>query len=132
MPLVVIGEKRVLFVHIPKTGGTTIEKYLSSHGQLSLKSTSREEHMGCRLQHLHAEPLKQICDPQQINWSFMVIRHPVARILSEYRYRMRKGHWLRDRVSFSTWLSYSFGRYRFDSYYRDNHFRPQYEFEYPG
>ena len=38
MPVFAINGKSVLSIHVPKTGGTTVEKVLSQHGPMSLHS----------------------------------------------------------------------------------------------
>ncbi|KHF25367.1 sulfotransferase family 2 domain-containing protein [Solemya velum gill symbiont] len=132
MPLAKVGDHSVLFVHIPKTGGSSIEKYLAQQGEISLKGRTRIGLIRCSLHHLHTTQLQKRIEPGSVDWSFMVVRHPVARIISEYRYQLRKRRLIRNKISFSTWLSLSLGICRFNPYYRDNHFRPQSEFEYPG
>ena len=36
MPAYRIHNKNVLFIHVPKTGGTTVESFLETHGKMSL------------------------------------------------------------------------------------------------
>ena len=62
----------------------------------------------------------------------MMVRHPLKRLLSQYRYQTRKPNPVRNRLPFSVWLRYVLLRRRLNPYYRDNHFRPQHEFEVPG
>jgi hypothetical protein len=132
MPLAKINGKTVLFAHVPKTGGSSIELYLAIHGTVTLKSDRHAEGFPCSAQHLHAEPLSSLVETAKVDLSFMMVRHPVARIASEYRYQMRKRGWLRDRLSFSGWLRYALARRAINPWYRDNHFRPQHEFELAG
>ena len=132
MPIAFINQKLIVFAHVPKTGGSSVERYLSDHGEMALKSDKRIKAFPCSMQHLHAHPLSSIIDLDTAHLNFMIVRHPVARIVSEYRYQMRKRGWLRDRLSFSQWLQYSLTRRKLNPYYRDNHFRPQNEFELPN
>lgn len=132
MPVAVVNGRSVLFVHIPKTGGSSVERYLSRHGAVLLKGNGRDTGMRCSAQHLHADALASIDAADGHDWTFTIVRHPVARLVSEYRYQMRKPGWLRSRLSFSGWLSYALSRRALDSWYRDNHFRPQHEFILPG
>ena len=60
---------------------------------------------------------------------FMVVRHPVERLLSQYRYQTRKANPIQDRMSFFFWLRYVLLRRRINLYYRVNHFRLPHEFE---
>ena len=132
MPVAFVNGRSVLFVHIPKTGGSSVERYLSRHGPVLLKGNGREAGLRCSAQHLHAEALASIDAADGHDWSFTIVRHPVARLVSEYRYQMRKPGWLRSRLSFAGWLSYALSRLAIDPWYRDNHFRPQHAFILPG
>lgn len=132
MPVVVVNGRSVLYVHIPKTGGSSVERYLSRHGSVFLQGNGRAAGLRCSAQHLHAEALRAIDAADGHDWCFTIVRHPVARLVSEYRYQMRKPGWLRSRLSFSGWLSYALARRALDPWYRDNHFRPQHEFILPG
>lgn len=129
MPIATIGSYNILFVHIPKTGGSSIESFLEKHGHLSFKNDKSKHMTFCSQQHLHANPLKTIRKTKKIDWTFTIVRHPVARIVSEYKYQMRKHNYFRSRLSFSAWLKYSILRRKVNPYHRDNHFRPQVEFE---
>jgi hypothetical protein len=132
MPIGIIQGKVIVFAHVPKTGGSSVERYRADHGMMALKSDRRLARFPCALQHLHAEPLSAIAQVDRADLNFVIVRHPVARIASEYRYQMRKSGWLRDRLSFSGWLRYALARRALNPYYRDNHFRPQHEFVLPG
>ena len=105
MPVAVVNGRSVLFVHIPKTGGSSVERYLSRHGSVLLQGNGRDAGLRCSAQHLHAEALASIDAADGHDWSFTIVRHPVARLVSEYRYQMRKPGWLRSRLSFAGWLS---------------------------
>lgn len=131
MPWAEINRQRVLFVHVPKTGGSSVERFLASHGTLHLRG-AKAPGMPCSPQHLHAEALA-IHGPQEgLDWIFTIVRHPVARIISEYRYQMRKPRGLHKRFGFSFWFRHAMARRSINPSYRDNHFRPQHEFLLPG
>jgi hypothetical protein len=69
--------------------------------------------------------------PQMIDYAFTVVRHPVARAVSEYRYQRRASgvHLTRWRMAgFETWLRYSLHQAKANPDYRDRHFRPQVDF----
>ena len=129
MPISRINNKLICFIHIPKTGGSSLEKHLQAHGPLSFFGAIGPPQVPCSPRHFHGELLREFFDASVFDWSFMVVRHPVERMLSQYRYQTRKRNILRDRLSFSMWLRYVLARRRRNPYYRDNHFRPQHEFE---
>lgn len=75
----VYPELEITFIHIPKTGGTTIRKYLSH-------VTQEEEQY-----HAH------IPDKYSSFWKFTVVRNPFDRFISAWRYCVERG-WV-DNVS---------------------------------
>jgi hypothetical protein len=59
----------------------------------------------------------------------MIVRHPVSRMISQYRYETHKGRQPLPAPSFTHWLRESLLAWRDNPYVRDNHMRPQHEFE---
>ena len=144
MPIYRINGRNLLFIHIPKTGGSTIEKWL---GQLAPAGCLQRTKTGlcpCPAQHLHAAALQELFPPGFFDLVFSIVRRPDARIRSEYFWRMsgkkiRHGL-LRRGPTFETasteavqnhfdgWLKNAFKEQRNDPYYKSNHIRPQHEF----
>ncbi len=82
--------------------------------------------------HQPATVLEKVFFPEMIDYSFMVVRHPVTRLVSEYRYQRRSGLVQLSRFrmfGFDTWLSYSLHCLRRDPDWRVGHFRPQVAYE---
>jgi len=130
MPILETNGKSILFLHVPKTGGSSIEHHLQSIGHVWLNATdTRFRGLKCSPQHLHASAIQSLLPQVSFDWAFMVVRHPVDRLVSQYKYQTRKPRWPSSLMSFSVWLRYVLARRRLNSYYRDNHFRPQHEFE---
>lgn len=124
MPTFRIGGKSVLFVHVPKTGGTTIEEVLAVEGEMRLFRTLEEE-LPCPPQHFHAALLDLLFRPEDFDYAFLIVRNPVERLFSEYRYRGTLHTFM---PGFSEWLAAAFERFRDDPYHMQNHLRPQKEF----
>jgi hypothetical protein len=81
--MVICHEKKCIFIHIPKTAGTSIEQFLKEKGKNNI------EYIGVRnnrsLQHLTAFELKRELGPIFTNYyKFSIIRNPYNRLLSEY------------------------------------------------
>lgn len=136
MPVFTINGKNVLFIHIPKTGGTTVENTLSGFGPMSLhnrRSHFRDQFAGgllsppIPLQHLHGTYLQRMFDEQHFDLIFTIVRDPVARMISEYRHS-RERRRLDAMLPFGSWLRISEAARRIDRSFRSNHLRPQSEF----
>lgn len=110
------------FVHIPKTGGTSIEEAYRGHqpfGRYAFFSelASARERAHCAFWHEHAPVLTVMPGAS----SFCVVRDPIARLLSEYRYRS-----LPDDVNvFNATLRDWRARIAKSAYFMQNHFRQQ-------
>lgn len=130
MPLARLADKLVFFAHIPKTGGSSIEEWLSAVGLLALRHNASLDGMGCPPQHMHAALYEPLFKGAFVDARFAVLRDPVERLVSEYRYRRgqveRKGK--RQMPSFEAWVERAFRLYADNPYFLDNHIRPQAEF----
>ena len=115
------------FIHIPKTGGTSIEnlgkKYNIKWGQFNNiymveKSTGRS---------LWRNPY-YIYNKN----NFTIVRNPYDRIISEFFYRLKLKLMNYDNniEGFKQWLEYIFKEYKKDKHIYDNHILPQTEYVY--
>ena len=136
MPAYRINNKNVLFIHVPKTGGTTVESFLSSHASMSLHSGRAKLLKPCRgsaltrslpLQHFHAALLEVMFAPDFFDYAFMIVRDPLERLKSEYRHSRALGR-LDTRLTFGTWVQLMLGLAALSPNLRNNHYRPQTQF----
>lgn len=140
MPIFRRNDQNILFVHIPKTGGTSLERTFVAAG---FEMLYRDGETGpgsvnslrtVPPQHMHAELLEQMFRLEQFDLIFMVTRHPLARFRSEYGMRnsaaLSAGDGSADRVE--EWTESAFRRLRRDPRAFHNHLRPQSEFYVPG
>lgn len=131
MPAFRIGDKLILFIHIPKAGGTSIKSWLASHAPENLYQKHRPEVFPCVPQHFHGELLDTLFAPGFFDYSFCVTRNPYDRILSEYNYRITRPK-LRNKIlpkpPFDRWLKGALTKYKKNTYVYSNHVRPQHEF----
>lgn len=128
MPLYRIRDKLVLFVHIPKTGGTSIEAALESLGEGCM--FGKIKGFPAPTQHFHAAIYEQLVPVAFCDLAFTVVRNPYARLISEFRYQAKDGK-TRD-SDLNSWITRTLDRYQKDQYVRHNHVRPQVEFVVPG
>ncbi len=116
---------QVLFIHIPKTGGSTITNELRRHHQVSMNTNSVWPGYQCTPQHLYAGPLAELFQLAALAHVFTVVRQPVDSIRSEYNWNqknrsLKMPFWLRVRTKLF--------QARNSPYLDDNHLRPQEEF----
>lgn len=132
MPLYLSEKINILFIHIPKTGGTTIENWIMSTG--NFKQLFFSEHIleDTRVtgQHFGHETLSVLIG--DINnshlYKFAVVRNPYDRLISEFFYRVKTKDLLlgkRPEKYFSTWVENILNKYKEDNSILDNHIRPQ-------
>lgn len=137
MPVFSKGEKAILFVHVPKAGGSAIENLFAAEGW---ETTYREGRTGkyshnwyrhCSPQHMHAAPLRETLRLDRFTAIFMVVREPLARFRSEFVMRKPR-EMATDVQSVDEWANRALRLYRANPYAFDNHLRPQSEFLLPG
>lgn len=128
MPLARISSKILFFAHIPKTGGSSVEAYLERKGSLALCFGRRLGWSATTAQHMDARLHARLVPRAFYDHGFAIVRDPVARMVSEYRYRVDRYPGQR---AFPDWVRAAFDAYQSDPYVYDNHIRPQTEFLLP-
>ena len=126
----VFDEYHVIFIHIPKTGGTTIENALFN-GRVMFDVGSS---------HRTAQELSTLCQergtPFASFYSFAIVRNPYDRLISSYFYAKNGGNGgPNDAERFKPWRKLSFEQFvgrlvhlqeRGQSHLIPSHFQPQY------
>lgn len=138
MPIFTKDDRSVLFVHVPKTGGTSLERLMIragwSMGLHATPTTEPREHFRmrrCSPQHYHGALLQELVHVGRFDLVFLVVRDPIARFRSEYAFR-RSEPGAGSAAAVNAWANDSFDRLPVSPYLRDNHLRPQHEFLLPG
>jgi hypothetical protein len=128
MPISNNGE--IIFVHIPKCAGHSIEKAIGiRHKEYSINDFSFQCLFGKELQHLSLIEIENlsktsIVDSPQV---FSVVRNPAERLQSEYFW---SGPWRDIDDFYENHVAPGLDRYTYDLAYR--HLAPQYYFLLPG
>ena|GEM_PF-4652080 len=118
-----------MFIHVPKTGGTSLFAALEKFGTITFDRGFKENKKKFSERHAHKALIHSNIIDTRFDYVFMITRDPVDRIISEYRYQCRKPGLHRSKVmGFGLWLDYSLYWAKKNRGYRDNHFRPQSEF----
>ena len=97
MPLFEFEERKILFIHIPKTSGTSIEHFFfKSDGEFNLtnlfSSTNfvyNEKKFNSTGQHLKYNEIRTIINVDEYE-IFTVVRNPYDRFISEMEYHIQK------------------------------------------
>lgn len=119
------------YSHVPKTGGTSVEHFFRDNSfrvlekDPGLKGTLNK-HRFCSPQHAEAERVKRNFNIRKFDYIFATVRHPVDRVVSEYKYRCKGGD------DINLWICSSLEEQMKNPYIFDNHLRPQWEFILPG
>lgn len=130
MPFIEYQGQRILFVHIPRTGGTSVEHWLRAQAPLRLFTHGLPGPMKVTPQHLTANDLKVILGGDYFDYAFALVRNPFARIASEYRvrYLLAKQSFFGGFDPFAMWLDNALRQQRNNPWHLDNHLRPQWQF----
>ncbi len=129
MPVFVRGETKLLFIHIPKTGGTYIEDlFRANNFQVHFWKPKRLLPIeAISPQHYHATILASIFELETIDGIFASVRHPFDRLISEYRMREPD-----SQTPFEKWANENIDNASLNRTHLDNHLRPQSEFLLPN
>ncbi len=144
MPSLTLDDRLIWFAHVPKAGGTSVEKAMVAHwgdkvGHLHWGWDRWWKNGGWRLADPPNSPQHLIWDdaqaalPRTPDAVFALVRDPIARMQSEYRYQRyhrrgtRAGRALAY-LPFSLWLRLMLEMARQNPHCFDNHFRPQSDF----
>lgn len=128
MPMVVAHGKIIFFAHVPKAGGSSIANYLERRfGHLILTDRRRFQcKRGTGLivppDHFAVADLEEFLPPR-VDFAFAVVRHPISRMISEYRYQ--RGSSKLSSLGFSTWLRVVIECAKQEPRMYENHIRPQ-------
>lgn len=130
MPFIEHDGKRVLFVHIPKAGGTSIETWMKGIAPLRLFAMGIPPASRCTPQHYRMQDIRALLGEGYFDHALTVVRDPYDRIESEYRMRVRlaQDSFWKGLPAFSPWLEEHLGRQAREPFLLDNHLRPQWEF----
>jgi hypothetical protein len=87
MPLGRINHHLLHFVHVPKTGGASVTDYMRKKGTVALYSREELAWAQSTPQHLEYEVSRMLIPQGFADASFLILRDPLERLLSEFRYR---------------------------------------------
>jgi len=131
VPIARINSSLVYFAHVPKCAGTAVEDYLRVRfGTLGMLNRSylrfHEQHRwtSSSPQHVDVAALESIFPEDFFTAQFAVVRNPIDRIVSVFRYQRDIEGTIAADVGFLDWLNSLENLRAEDPYYLDNHTRP--------
>ncbi len=134
MPVFKIGGKLCYFAHIPKCGGSSVVAYLQERvGPVGFFAPLKwhdgaERWSRTSPQHIDWASLQHLLPEAILDAVFVVVRHPVARIVSAYHFQVEVELTAPCTITFSNWLKQQLERSEADPFTVDNHVRPQIDF----
>ena len=133
MTVFIRGDQKVLYIHVPKTGGNAIMNFFERNqfdvGFCDVSSSTRGLNAlrTCSPQHYHGELLAKTLRLSSFTYVFMTVRNPIDRLKSEFLWRVRD-----PAEDPNRWAQQTLQSYKEDPFFLDNHIRPQQEFYVPG
>jgi hypothetical protein len=128
--MVLCTNKKCIFIHIPKTAGTSIEQFLRDNGKNELLFDRFL--LNRSLQHLTALELKRkLGNVFNSYYKFSIVRNPFDRLLSEYYWTPIPNIGYKYGKTKSEFLDYVRNIVKKQLYFQNNyndHFIPQYMF----
>ena len=119
MPNIVYNNRSIFFVHIPKTGGTSLYANLIAQGAtVESYNPTIPVLEGVTSHHLDKEQISAYYGGGQNK--FTIVRHPWHKTLSEYVYRTQDVEF----ENFHKWLKIQLTKYSRNKNILDNHLKP--------
>ncbi len=124
----VLREKKIIFVHVPKTGGSSIEKVLGLHPNDVKDCNYFLSGTNYHLQHLTLQEIEKILieDGEVISEYSVIgmVREPIDRMLSEFRWRKKINHKIVKDLDVNEFIDSIYNRLSSGEYI-DSHFTEQ-------
>lgn len=130
MPLFISKDRAILFLHVPKCGGTSVSEMFTSSGyspQLQMRGLPPQDSLSTSPQHQTCGALRPLLNLSNLSDTFLIARNPYDRLRSEYNWCLRNTP-LKERVDFSEWVTDSLAMAAQNPLYADSHFRPALDF----
>ena len=124
MTLLLKDEQSILFLHVPKSGGSSVVKLFQDNGYRSTIEMRGLPSQECLVspQHQTCENLKSMIKLDKLTDIFILTRNPYTRVKSEYNWHFRNTKsW--ERPDINEWITEALKAASIENEYQDNHLR---------
>lgn len=127
------AERTILFIHVPKTGGTAVETFFRAVGFTGFFDPPTympvRPYLKVPPAHYDYAVLRRLFDLDSL-YSFAIVRHPVKRMISRYTWALDKSTAanMLAQIDFSSFLRRSIAEYLRDENIGAGHMKPQVSF----
>ena len=133
MPIYTKKNESILFIHIPKCGGSSFSDFLLRNKyeeSLSVRGKALKDidFWKSSPQHLHRDILKKLLNFEKFDKILTIVREPFERLKSEYYWLLNSGVINKNENIPEKWFDDLKENYHSNKYIYDNHIRPQNEF----
>ena len=125
MTLFIQNNHSILFLHVPKCGGSSVAKLFEDNGYsktLEMRGLPPQDCLTASPQHQTCANLRSMINTDELGDIFIVTRNPYDRIISEFNWQFRKTL-PEERPNINNWIVESLEKASINSEYADNHFR---------
>ncbi len=139
MPIIKYKDVILHFAHIPKCGGTSVERYVQGLKAVSIAfvderyvSHAPQQHWNISSpQHVDGESIARLFPLDFFTAFFAVVRHPMSRLKSAYKFQRTRERRIGN-VSFDEFVKTDLREHYLTKGWLDNHLYPQSGFFFPG
>ncbi|MFO1176545.1 MAG: sulfotransferase family 2 domain-containing protein [Paracoccaceae bacterium] len=131
MPIFRIADRMHYFVDVPRCAGASVEAYLARRfGPLAFVNTGflaepeAQRWSRSSPQHLPLDAFRKLVPADWIVSSFAVVRHPLTRLLSAFRFQVEVERTVARLWSIDEWFDDWLKRRESEPFAYDNHLRP--------
>ena len=133
MPIYTKKNESILFIHIPKCGGSSFSDFLLRNKyeeSLTVRGKALKDidFWKSSPQHLHRDILKKLLNFEKFDKILTIVREPFERLKSEYYWLLNSGIINEKENIPGKWFDDLKENYHSNKYIYDNHIRPQNEF----
>ncbi|MBY6065504.1 sulfotransferase family protein [Leisingera aquaemixtae] len=141
MPVIKYKDVLLHFAHIPKCGGTSVERYVQGLKGVSLafldeqyvSNPPQQQHWNISSpQHIDGESLSRLFPKDFFTAFFTIVRHPIARLESAYKFQRLVERRIGSDETLDQFVKTRLLENVLTKGWMDGHFYPQSGFFYPG